>query len=339
MPLCSVCEKVTGTKCSVCKEVYFCDQTCQGESWKSHKPVCKKPVEPVKHTMGDLVTLIQRYGVDNPFENNHKLDSIMSLGNRVALFSRLVDATLSIISEEFIGLRMEDNPYLTIKNAALYDRINVSDEEMNTFMIPIVQKISKIAIDQEDDLLLETGRSLLQTIRQKFIIHACRYTLVYMFGWALADKRLFDTIRWRKREGSGFNMVVDFGCGSGYMASQIYHQCNIQVVAIDINPQAIQHFPVTNGGSKLLQNKRFSNALLLLCWPPHSTHSNDGVMAVEALRKFTGSKLLYIGEWKGGCTGTDEFFDELQKSWWRVKTVEIPIWYDMKDKAYFFERM
>jgi hypothetical protein len=42
-PRCSVCGKFTDTKCSRCKQVYFCSTACQKENWKYHKAKCVPP--------------------------------------------------------------------------------------------------------------------------------------------------------------------------------------------------------------------------------------------------------------------------------------------------------
>jgi len=38
---CPQCGKVATTKCTGCKEVYYCNRDCQRKNWKLHKPECK----------------------------------------------------------------------------------------------------------------------------------------------------------------------------------------------------------------------------------------------------------------------------------------------------------
>jgi hypothetical protein len=226
---------------------------------------------------------------------------------------------------------MQDNPYLRLQMANLNKRLDITDEEILSHLIGVTVDAFEATTGFNRSLLLEL-------VKKPIIQHAYRYTLVRLFGWALMDERLFNTISAMRKKDGGFNKIVDFGCGTGYLASQIHYHCNIPIVAIDLHYQPIQHFPIQQGDIDALKNTQFANDLLLLCWPPHSTHDETGTMSHQAIQKFSGSKLLYIGEWKGGCTGSNEFFDELEKRWWRVKSVEIPNWYNIKDKAYFFER-
>jgi len=38
---CNSCSKVATTKCTGCKQVYYCGRDCQRKNWKLHKPTCK----------------------------------------------------------------------------------------------------------------------------------------------------------------------------------------------------------------------------------------------------------------------------------------------------------
>ncbi|KAK3255362.1 hypothetical protein CYMTET_35452 [Cymbomonas tetramitiformis] len=67
-------------------------------------------------------------------------------------------------------------------------------------------------------------------------------------------------------------------------------------------------FQVRPGGASALQRGGADpKEALLLCYPPP-----DSGMAVEALKNFTGSRLLHIGEWQGD-TGTAAFEQQLNR--------------------------
>ena len=38
---CPACGKIATTKCTGCKQVYYCNRNCQKKDWKTHKPACK----------------------------------------------------------------------------------------------------------------------------------------------------------------------------------------------------------------------------------------------------------------------------------------------------------
>ena len=40
--LCPMCQKTAETKCTACKEVFYCSKGCQKKHWKEHKFECKK---------------------------------------------------------------------------------------------------------------------------------------------------------------------------------------------------------------------------------------------------------------------------------------------------------
>lgn len=80
--------------------------------------------------------------------------------------------------------------------------------------------------------------------------------------------------------------------------------------------------------------RQFGSAnVLMMVWPPY-----DDPMAANALRVFKGSKLIYIGEGSGGCTGDDCFHDILWKEWQEVDIVCIPQWQGIHDCLYLYTR-
>ena len=38
---CPPCGKIATTKCTGCKNVYYCNRACQKKDWKTHKSACK----------------------------------------------------------------------------------------------------------------------------------------------------------------------------------------------------------------------------------------------------------------------------------------------------------
>jgi hypothetical protein len=63
-------------------------------------------------------------------------------------------------------------------------------------------------------------------------------------------------------------------------------------------------------------------------------------LAIDALKRFAGGKLIFIGERSGGCTGDDSFFNELENNWTLEKIVGIPRWktVGIYDEMYFYTR-
>ena len=75
--------------------------------------------------------------------------------------------------------------------------------------------------------------------------------------------------------------------------------------------------------------------ILILIWPPSHTK-----MSSNALRKFKGKYVIYIGEDEDGCTGDKGFHKILEKEWndLRIDTPLFGNWCEINDCVYFYER-
>ncbi|GAA5096325.1 class I SAM-dependent methyltransferase [Nocardia iowensis] len=133
-----------------------------------------------------------------------------------------------------------------------------------------------------------------------------------------------ETIEWLARFSEG-RRVLELGAGRGYWAGQLAAH-GVDVAAFDVEPPnstANVSFPGAAGqldvwhpvgGLAEFDADLDNDCVLFLCWPP----GWGDPMASEALRKFEaggGSRLVYIGEPKGGKTGDDAFFDRLTEHW------------------------
>lgn len=134
--------------------------------------------------------------------------------------------------------------------------------------------------------------------------------------------------------------VVDIGAGTGYWAYQLV-QLGVDVVAYDLAPPASsgnkwhstgeQWFPVKVGGPKAA--RRHPDRTLLLSWPPY-----DEPMGADTLRAYRGSRVVYIGEGEGGCTGDDKFHDLLTDGWTQVAEHEPVQWSGLHDRVFVYDR-
>ena len=84
-----------------------------------------------------------------------------------------------------------------------------------------------------------------------------------------------------------------------------------------------------------------------MVWPPQ--HGQQGSeMAYETLRRFRGSRLVYVGEQRGGCTATEDFFQKINWTerpgrnttgrWDVVNQIVIPRWPGVQDSCYLLQR-
>lgn len=116
----------------------------------------------------------------------------------------------------------------------------------------------------------------------------------------------------------GGRPLVELGAGRGYWAAQLAG-AGIDVTAYDSEP------PVAFDRGGRREDVWFDvggldgfewdkDGVLFLCWPP----GWGDTMASEALAAFEksgGSRLVFVGEPKGGMTGDDAFFDALSGGW------------------------
>jgi len=140
--------------------------------------------------------------------------------------------------------------------------------------------------------------------------------------------------------------LVELGAGRGYWAAQL-SRAGLSVDAYDLEPpgqSANESFPHAVGQADTWHRvgdareaadrmRGSADSVLFLCWPP----GWGNPMASEALRSFEeqgGTRLVYIGEPKGGKTGDDAFFDALA-SRWRLGTTDEQFvsWWNLADIA------
>lgn len=147
---------------------------------------------------------------------------------------------------------------------------------------------------------------------------------------------------------------VEMGAGTGYWCS-LLSQLGIDMVAYDIAPPMLVpnkyhapydqndemiketipcFFDVSFGEPEIL--KQHGDRTLFLCWPPYESD-----MAYQSLMSYPGSRLIYIGEGDGGCTGDDAFHAEFYEhtgNWEQVATFALPHWDGMHDIVYVYDR-
>jgi hypothetical protein len=150
-----------------------------------------------------------------------------------------------------------------------------------------------------------------------------RKKLIWAYSWAVPSAEAIQAI-------ARLGPVVELGAGTGYWA-WLLEQAGTRVRAIDSEPTAPPHWhPVEEGGVESLADA--TEPTLLLCWP-----TLDSAFASEALRKFRGSRVAYVGEWMGR-TASREFHVELERRWTRESEVAIPVWPGFTDRLHVFRR-
>jgi len=134
--------------------------------------------------------------------------------------------------------------------------------------------------------------------------------------------------------------LVEIGAGTGYWASLIA-AAGGEVLAFDRvvpGPENEYHAGVQHKYHEILiggpeDAAAYPEHTLFLCWPPY-----DKPMAHEALKHYTGSRLIFVGESEGGCTADWKFFRELDDSWEEEDYVQIPTYQGIHDALWVYKR-
>lgn len=161
-----------------------------------------------------------------------------------------------------------------------------------------------------------------------------------------------ETLNWIAAHARGRG-VVEIGAGRGYWANQL-RKVGLEVLAFDSQPPDKQDNPSFARQSADLavwghvgdldefrdaeQAGVLLNRVLLLCWPP----GWGDAMSLSALRQHEdagGDLLIYIGEGRGGRTGSEDFFDRLSSAWELVdEDAQFVSWWNLSDQAQCWSR-
>jgi hypothetical protein len=134
--------------------------------------------------------------------------------------------------------------------------------------------------------------------------------------------------------------VVELGAGTGYWA-YLLRARGVDIVAYDLAPpdqlpNAYKLDPrtwtgVRRGGVEVLGGYR--DRALFLCWPGYRDS-----FAHDALAAYAGTRLIYVGEDRGGNTASPPFFDQLSATWALVERLELPRWPGAHDSLQIYDR-
>lgn len=136
-----------------------------------------------------------------------------------------------------------------------------------------------------------------------------RRALCARYSWSIPSP---GDIAWlvKQLDGQG---VVEIGAGSGYWAWQLA-QAGVDVAAYDPHPPGPDNMfnrhrlyhPV--GGGDHEKSADHPGRALMLCWP-----SYGAPFAKQALHRYRGDTVVYIGEGEGGCCADDRFHRILER--------------------------
>jgi hypothetical protein len=119
---------------------------------------------------------------------------------------------------------------------------------------------------------------------------------------------------------------LEIMAGSGWLGGSL-KEMGVDVISTDISPVRVcdKWEVLKMNAVKSVKSVPFDT--LIVSWPPYSESG-----ATQALKKLkVGTRIVYIGEGDGGCTGDDEFHKIIRIH----ESMVIPNWYGLHDKVYF----
>lgn len=161
---------------------------------------------------------------------------------------------------------------------------------------------------------------------RKIDSYTYREKLVREYAWAIPTEEAIRVI-------IKYGPVVEAGAGTGYWASLI-SQVGGDIICYDKDPpgesenqykHTKQHFKINHGGPEEIS--KHNDRSLFLCWPPYSNN-----MGLDHIKAYNGKTLILVSEGCGGCCGTDEMFDYIDKYYNHAEEVYIPQWFGIYDE-------
>jgi hypothetical protein len=163
-----------------------------------------------------------------------------------------------------------------------------------------------------------------------------RQLLVRKYSWTIPDPETLAFVAAHAHGG-----LVDPIAGTGYWA-YLLTQLGVDVVCYDLNPGADL---VTNGwhdehlhAAVAAEDGATAAALhpdrtLFLSWPPHGQD-----VGARILQAFSGRRVIYLGDGRGGATGDDAMHGLLEGQWTEVDS-RLPVqWWGQHDRVTVYER-
>ena len=156
-----------------------------------------------------------------------------------------------------------------------------------------------------------------------------RNEFINRFGFAILDSGAVEFIR-------PYSPILEVGAGLGYWTHEL-KQAGMDVVATDPDTRGrwpgITPWTSVEKLSALDAISKYPGRNLLTSWP-----DRDDPWAAEALMKFQGERVIYVGESDLGCTGTPEMFVILRFKFKPEKCYEIPTFHSMNDRLEVWRR-
>ena len=124
------------------------------------------------------------------------------------------------------------------------------------------------------------------------VVHLIQYVLSKNYSWAIPTPEVLSSIAQNKN-------ILNVSEDNGYW-SYLLKQLGCNVLALSTKKIRKSWFRISKPLDFLGKVKKYKDRTLLLIWPPYNTKA-----AYKTISAFVGEKILYVGEWLGGCGDTN----------------------------------
>jgi hypothetical protein len=186
----------------------------------------------------------------------------------------------------------------------------------------------------------EQGGAVLEEYISKYLL--ARDRLVSLYSWAIPSPVALEVV-------ARYAPLVEIGAGVAYWA-HLLRERGVDILAYDCELTTTPDHQNTYHRNELAVGTAWTEILwgntatagehpdrtLFLCWPEYGTP-----MAWSALSFYQeagGRTLVYIGEGRGGATGSDRFFDDLERDWLLREVVVLHRWRGISDHLMVYQR-
>jgi len=130
------------------------------------------------------------------------------------------------------------------------------------------------------------------------------------YGWSIIDKETLELV---KNHIIG-KKTLEINCGKGFWTF-LLRTLGCDIVATDIIIQDSSWTTIEKlDAVSAVEKYNGECSVLFICWPDYEKE-----YAYEAIRRFTGDTIIYIGEGKEGSCATDSFFDYLIQNYQKLE--------------------
>lgn len=159
-----------------------------------------------------------------------------------------------------------------------------------------------------------------------------RASLSRRFAFAILTGEVLEALK-------PYGPYLEVGAGTGYWAYEM-RKAGIDIIATDLAPGENYEFEKRWPGVEAMSAEEAlatydygKGRTLLTVWPCYNEPWIN-----QALRKFRGDRVVYVGEGMYGCTGDAAFHRRLARDWDLEERIHIPSWWYIGDHVYVYRR-